>query len=215
MRIDCKKCIDKLLPIIQKKGFNALKIDDVAKYMDISKATLYKYFSSKDEIVEKVVDVYVDCIKNIDQLIVNEEAPFSIRFQRLFEQSMLIAVYISDIFLEDLKTSYPQLLDRITQAQLERSWHLDQFYASGVSQGVFNPIHFKLFMFQDEIMLRKIIQPNFLIPNDLTIKQAIYEYYTLKKLQLFKPEYLEQMDDSLIKGAIHTIVQKLTYPYTT
>jgi AcrR family transcriptional regulator len=37
-----------------------LKIDDIARYMDISKATLYKDFSTRVEIIEVVVAHYID-----------------------------------------------------------------------------------------------------------------------------------------------------------
>ncbi|HCX47695.1 MAG TPA: hypothetical protein DG757_01340, partial [Bacillus sp. (in: Bacteria)] len=38
--------INKIKPIIRKTSFSQLKIDEIAKYMDISKATLYKRFST-------------------------------------------------------------------------------------------------------------------------------------------------------------------------
>ncbi|MDV2887984.1 TetR/AcrR family transcriptional regulator, partial [Alkalihalophilus pseudofirmus] len=47
--------IEKIKPVIRRNKFSQLKIDDIAKYMDISKVTLYKHFSSKDEIIQRVV----------------------------------------------------------------------------------------------------------------------------------------------------------------
>lgn len=43
--------VEKIKPIIRKTKFSQLKVDDLAKYMDISKVTLYKHFSSKDDII--------------------------------------------------------------------------------------------------------------------------------------------------------------------
>ena len=52
--------INKIKPVIRKTSFSQLKIDEIAKYMDISKATLYKRFSSKDEIIEAVVEDFMN-----------------------------------------------------------------------------------------------------------------------------------------------------------
>jgi AcrR family transcriptional regulator len=52
-----QKLLTKIIPVLRTKSISSLRMDDIAKYMDISKATLYKYFSSKEEIIQSVVTV--------------------------------------------------------------------------------------------------------------------------------------------------------------
>ena len=45
--------INKIKPVIRKASFSQLKIDEIAKYMDISKATLYKRFLRKMKLLRR------------------------------------------------------------------------------------------------------------------------------------------------------------------
>ncbi|MBD1372249.1 TetR/AcrR family transcriptional regulator [Hazenella sp. IB182357] len=204
-----EKYIEKIMPVLRKQGITTLKMDDISRHMDISKATLYKYFSSKDEIMERVVAVYTGYMVNADT-ITNENLSFHQRFQKIYEQSMLIAIYISDAFLMDLKNYYPHLFETISQARFDRITNLKQFFDEGIDLKVFQNIHYQMFMLQDDVVLRKIMDPILLNQLDLTLKQSLFEYYTLKKLQLFKQDHLEDSDNEFMKNTISQIVKKIS-----
>ncbi len=75
-----------------------MKIDEIAKYMDISKATLYKRFSSKDEIIEAVVEDFMNYLLEGDADNQDESMSFAERFQKTFIHSLKCVTYISDVF---------------------------------------------------------------------------------------------------------------------
>src|SRR5947209_4158884 len=70
------KYLLKLLLIIKHRGFSHLRIDDVVRHMDISKATFYKHFSSKEEVIERVVDIVVDYLDQSVAMIKDESFPY-------------------------------------------------------------------------------------------------------------------------------------------
>ncbi|SFI78542.1 MULTISPECIES: TetR/AcrR family transcriptional regulator [unclassified Bacillus (in: firmicutes)] len=205
-----KKLIFKLLPIVKKQGISPLRTDDIARYMDISKATMYKYFSSKDEIIQYIVKVYAEYITSIDQTIFEESVPFGERFQKTFEQSLLIAIYISDTFILDLKHSAPVLYEQIIQAQNERNNKLKKFYEEHINKEVFNKINPALILIQDDVLLRKLFEPTILIQNNMTLYQALFDYYILKKQQVIHHKYKDEIDDSKMVSTIQYIVQKVS-----
>lgn len=205
-----KKLIFKLLPIVKKQGISPLRTDDIARYMDISKATMYKYFSSKDEIIQYIVKVYAEYITSIDQTIFEETVPFGERFQKTFEQSLLIAFYISDIFILDLRNSAPVLYEQIIQAKNERNNKLKKFYEEYIKKEVFNNINPALILIQDDVLLRKLFEPTILIQNNMTLYQALFDYYILKKQQVIHHKYKEEIDDSKMESTIQYIVQKVS-----
>ena len=49
----------KIAVVVRQRGVNILKIDDFTKYMDISKATFYKYFKDKNDVVNCFVEKYI------------------------------------------------------------------------------------------------------------------------------------------------------------
>ena len=201
--------INKIKPVIRKMSFSQLKIDEIAKYMDISKATLYKRFSSKDEIIEAVVEDFINyLLEDADNQ--DESMTFAERFQKTFIHSLKCVTYISDVFLQDLKEAYPHLSDQLVAAQQNRNRNLQMFFESGMEQGYFNKMNAPLFMVQDDVMLRRIIDHTFCIQYDITLKQAILDFYNLKKYQLFKPEFLDVVDDSEIEKEIIANLQMIS-----
>jgi AcrR family transcriptional regulator len=211
LRQDMKeKYLAKLLPMIKYRGFSHLRIDDLVRSMDISKATFYKHFSSKEEVIELVVEMVVSYLQEAATLIGNESSPYLERFQHTFGQSLLIASYLSDAFVLDLKQVFPPLWERIRQAQQERQRHVQQFYEHGIITGVFQPINPALVVLQDELILRSIMDPVFLMEHDLTLRAVLYDYYELQKYQLLAPEVFKQVDDAPVKEYIDMIARKIT-----
>jgi AcrR family transcriptional regulator len=208
--VSVDKYIEKIKPIIRKIKYSQLKIDDIAKYMDISKVTLYKHVSSKDEIIQQVVDYYINYFQEADAVVKDDSVSFIERFQKTFAQSLICVIYVSDLFLHDLKEFYPHLFENLAAAQQNRNKNLQTFFESGMDQKIFNRMNPVLFMVQDDAVLRRIMEPSFSIQYDVTLKQAIIDFYKMKQYQLLKPEYLDTIDDSIIEKGIVTILQTIS-----
>lgn len=208
--VSVEKYIEKIKPVIRRTKFSQLKVDDLAKYMDISKVTLYKYFASKDDIIGQVVDYYIDYSKKADDAVKDDSVSFLERFQITFLQSLMCAVYISDLFMQDLKEFYPHHFENLSVALQNRNKNLQTFFESGMEQQIFNRLNAVLFMVQDDAVLRRFIEPSFSIQYDITLKQAIMDYYRMKQYQLLKPEYLKIIDDPDIEGKIVHILQTIS-----
>lgn len=204
------KYFDKIKPVFRKNGISQLNMDDIARHMDISKATMYKYFSSKDEIIKLFVDYCVDYFKSGESVMSDERISYPERFQITFEQSLKAAVYMPDILLQDLKDAYPNLLESVLLAQQERHTNFRKFFDAGVTNGVFIPINPTLFLIQDDVVLRRILEPSFTIQFDLTLKKALMDFYLIKKHQLITPNLLNTVDDSLMEKKISQVIQRIT-----
>ena len=79
-----------------------------------------------------------------------------------------------------------------------------------MDQKIFNRMNAVLFMVQDDAVLRHIIEPSFSIQYDVTLKQAIIDFYKMKQYQLLKPEYLDTVDESVIEKGIVKILQTIS-----
>src|SRR5579884_39941 len=114
------KYLTRLQPAIKHSGLSHLKIDDIVRFMGISKATFYKYFSSKEDVIEQGTELVASYFKQAATLISNESSSHLQRFQNAFTQSLVLAVSFPDTFLLDLKQTYPLLWERVKQAKQER-----------------------------------------------------------------------------------------------
>ncbi|MCL6663917.1 TetR/AcrR family transcriptional regulator [Paenibacillus polymyxa] len=198
----------RLLTYVKKNGFQSLKMDEIAKIMDISRATLYKYFSTKEDIITFIVGLSIEYIHEIiedsdaDQVIVQ-------RFQQTFEQTILLKEFFTDIFLRDLESSYPENYERLKESMKQREYQELAFYDEGIKEGFFNKIDGRLIVMQDE-MLRNILDVKYLVENHLTVYQVLFDFYNLKKIQLFKPDKIKMIDDNLMIPKIEYMAQKIS-----
>lgn len=203
------KLLKKLISSVMKDGFQSLRMDDIAKHMDISRATMYKHFSSKEDVIKGVVRVFVDYINKLeDPALDNDDNFFGIWFQQMFEQSVSLVGKITDVFLKDLQSAFPDLFDLLKSTLNKREQQAQNFYQFGKDKGIFNPINEKFIILQDDLLLREIINIKYLVYNQMSIQQVLHDYYQFKKFQLFKPEKMSVIDDSNIIPIIDHIVEK-------
>lgn len=203
------KLLKKIIPAVMKDGFQQLKMEEIAKLMDVSRATMYKHFSSKEEVIAGVVYIFVDYIDQLKLPSVQvEEELFGVSFQQLFEQSVSLAGKISEVFLKELHSAYPELSDSLKSALLQRESQSLEFYRHGIDKGIFQPVNERFILLQDELLLREIMNTKYLLQNQTSIQQVLTDYYQFKKIQLFRPEKMGLIEDQLIIPVINHVAEK-------
>lgn len=200
----------KIINVVRTQGFLSFTIQDIAKLMNISRASLYNYFSSKEDIIMEMTDLYIDYIKEADKTISNENLSYQLRLLKVFEQAVLSAIYASDIYLNDLKTSCTVLYEKKMLSKKDRLASLYTFYQNGMDAGVFNTLNPIILVMQDEVVLRKLFNSSFLTEEGLSLKQALYDYYEAKKIQVLKLEYLNSKENVSIDCVIEHILKKIS-----
>ncbi|ACT00426.1 TetR/AcrR family transcriptional regulator [Paenibacillus sp. JDR-2] len=203
------KLIVKLIPYLRKNGLQSVRMDEIARVMEVSRATLYKYFSTKEEIIGFIIEGFIGYINELTIQPLDSEQSFSTRFQLIFEQTVSLNEYFTEIFLKELETSYPEWHDKLDEAMKQRERLILAFYEEGVRKGIFNNVNGKLLIKQDEI-LRGMFNVKYLMTNQLTVEQVLQDYYQLKKIQLFKPDKLSAVDDASMMPRIEHLTHKIT-----
>ncbi len=114
----CTVMEEKKLHIIQnvgklylKFGIRSVTMDDVAQEFGISKKTLYRYFRDKADLVEQVVDFYLESsLMKIDSK--QDENAIEFYFALRTQISKILKYFNNNIEF-DLKKQYPQLFQRV------------------------------------------------------------------------------------------------------
>ena len=83
----------KLLHPLKTSGFQHIRMDDIAKYMDLSKATVYKYFPSRDEIFERLAEIFITYIVGVEEQALEGDQALIKGYQTSFAKSLVIANY--------------------------------------------------------------------------------------------------------------------------
>ncbi|MFE6076559.1 TetR/AcrR family transcriptional regulator [Paenibacillus sp. NPDC057886] len=200
--------IYRLIHQARKESLTNMRAEDMAKCMDVSKVTMYKYFSSKDDILASVISNFKDYLRNEDIFSFHEDDSVIVRYQKTFEQSLMINFYFPEHFFDDFKNNQPFLYEEIVDAQHFRFTQLEELYRMGLENGIFHPVNAAIFVLDDQVILRRILDPSFLIRHNLLLQNALMDYYNMQKRKLLKEEYLHSLDDSPVKESIGFFVTK-------
>lgn len=113
----------KTLELIEKKGFK-FTTEDLAKTLSTSKRTIYTYFSSKDEIIEKTIDFVFDEISKSDAEILNNEQLTLVQKITLYFQNIPDTYNLSSItkYMDELQRFYPEQWEKVN-TNLNTFWN--------------------------------------------------------------------------------------------
>lgn len=203
-----EKLIMKVLGNIRDHQFVHMNMEDMAKLMGISRATLYKYFANKEEIFEHFTDGLIAYFE-LDKEQETKEQMLGERFQHVFEQSTSLALLVPESFLKQLEQMYPEMYYRLNTAI--SNWHkkVVAFYKDGAEKGVFRSLNPHLLIAQQQVF-ETLFNPKFLMQHQLTVEQALWDFYALQKHQLFKESHLEAVNDEVMKSKIMYLTNKVT-----
>lgn len=181
------KWIEILMPIYLKNGLKKFTMDDISNKLGVSKATIYKHFSSRLEILEEVVKTKITEISSYEDFITDENIPYHNRYQKAIQNASLQLAGISTQFLLDLKELYPDLWEKIMSLQYFAAERAKLFYQEGIDKGhLMNDFDPQWLAITDKIFLMSLSDPRFLMANQLTLQKAIEDYFLMKSKGIFK-----------------------------
>jgi len=205
-----EQMINKINDEVVKNGFKTLTMDGIAKVMGISRGKLYQYFSSKDEVIEAVVNRYLQYIEKIS-IIGNpqENQEFIDEFISIYFQNVTLAGSASKTFVNDLKTVYPSLYQKFSDSMAKRDFVIQEFYEAGMKKSVFNQgMNAQLLNIQDQTMLAVLVLPQFLFTHRLEPSHAIRDYLRLRILGIIAPEFHNLVNHADVESQIKHLDEK-------
>lgn len=175
-----EKYLNLLTQTFKVHGLRKYTMDGIAKELNITKATLYQYFKSKDEMVEIILERVIFQLRDFEKIAQNQNLSFEERYYQIIELFAGVISDISNIFLEDLRNDYPKLWKDVHNFIEYTSEVLFVFYDSGKKAGVFKDINSAVLAMTDRMFFNAVSDVEFLNKNKLTLKQAFEEYYKVK-----------------------------------
>ena len=178
------KILKSTIKVFNIKGLK-LTMDDIAEYMGISKKTIYKYYDSKEEIFDRIVDYVFSDIKKREQEIMDEEGlSLEERVRKLLAAFPERFTEVDFAKLGDLKDKYPKIHKKLKK-RLENGWEPTlELLEQGKREGLYREdANFQIF----KVMM------------DASIAR-FFETDTLKRNKISYVEALNQVVDILLTG---------------
>lgn len=181
-----REWISVLSPLYLREGMKRHNMDDIAAELGVSKATLYKHYSSRQEILEEIVKNKLEELRVFEQYLMNNEVPFTERYQKAVKAAALVLAGISNAFLLDVKELHEHLWVSIRDFQDYALKLAREFYQRGIEEGILHEIDPNLLAVTDKMFIRAVSDPQFLIDNNLSLQTAFEGYFLMKSKGIFK-----------------------------
>lgn len=195
-----------ILNNIVKGGFADLKMEDFVKMLPASRSTVYRYFSSRENIISDVVAEYLKYIDSFElPSAVHSDEDWVRNVEQQLEEALILNSHLSTVFWNDLKNEFPGEFSSLRAKISDHNSQLLKFYQAGQQAGIFNLSQPALWILQDRLMIPKLSDPDYLVSHGLTIREAVTSYVLMKSQQIIKPAYLDQFDSSFTE----TIIEKM------
>lgn len=181
------KWVRLIMPIYMKNGLKKFTMEDICIQLNVSKATIYKHFSSRTEILEAVVQQKIREIAAYEADTMDTTMSYKQRYENAIRRASVQLAGISNQFLLDLREMYPELWQKIQALQYFAAERAKAFYEEGIQKGFlhdnFDPNWLAI---TDKIFLIGLSDPQFLIENNLTLQKAVEDYFRMKSKGIFK-----------------------------
>jgi AcrR family transcriptional regulator len=170
----------------QAHGLRSLTMDQAAALLGVSKATLYTYFRSKEEILQAALAWKFQGIARFQVQLFNREIPYWERFTQAMRIAAEETTAIRTEFLAELRSAYPRVWEQVDAFIRESSDALRRFYADGIEAGALARVHPGIMVAADEAFFRYLAEPANLEREGLKLNEALSHYFALKYGGLFR-----------------------------
>ncbi len=187
--------IKKVYALYAKHGFEGISMDEVSAQTGISKATLYRYFTSKEDIVKGMVQFLISHLDSVRFGAVKALDDIMEGLEEFYVKSILSAALSGSRFLTDLEHKYPESYTDCMEAMDAMEKRFSGFYAEAVKMGCFRDLPFAFVSRQFGTMLRTVINMDYLEENQMTLPEAVRDYYRMFLCQILTEDCLSVTEE--------------------
>ncbi len=176
MNSEQTKIIDFCKDYFLENGFYKTTMDEIAAQLRMSKKTIYKYYSTKEDLVKETIIKFLEFHKeNIGQII-NENSNAVIKLNELFNYIGKMIAKINEKFIRDIQTQMPDLWKDIDAFRTKMmTVNIGKIIEQGKKEGVFIDKTSAIITGVFISAVRGVINPEFIMANKFSIKMALEE----------------------------------------
>ena len=175
-----KKWLKKVLPYFYEHGVHKVTMDQISDHLGISKATIYNYFKSKEELIEAAVWLKLTDLSIMKEFLFNDELDFIERYYEGVKHFTTNLDGLTTEYLNELKVFFPSCWEPIQLFQKASVENLMQYYQIGIERGIFTEFNIALMAQQDRLFFDLVTDAAFLAKHNLSLQLAFEEYFAIK-----------------------------------
>lgn len=166
---------------ILAEGFSRLSVDEIATMFGMSKKTFYKFFPTKEELINQVAERIMAEGRLSLSRIAGSEKDFISKIHELISFVMLQSTRISKALQTDVERYAPDLWKRIEEfRRLRIAEVFSRLVDQGIEEGyVRSDINKRIFLLVVLGSVRNVINPTVLVHESFSAREAVDSVLTL------------------------------------
>ncbi|GMU90898.1 MAG: hypothetical protein AMXMBFR49_31020 [Chlorobiota bacterium] len=186
----------------RETGFSRIPVDEIAKGMKISKKTIYKHFTSKEELVEAAFRSFMRESAAFVAEVAGTDDVSVLKLVKILNRMLTQTTLISNDFINDLQQTMPALweeFDNFRSSMMRDT--ISKIYAQGIEEGLVKkfPLPIVVAVFVGGI--REVIKSEFLAVNGFSFNQAVAGFYRFMLTSIMTDKGNEEFSN-LIYGVL-------------
>lgn len=155
------------------KGFYNINMDELAQQAGISKRTLYRYFRSKEEIIEASLDAFTTEMAEEAGKILEQDLPAAELIAAVMKLLFTRGQFVTNpAGLNDLRVHYPQLWKKIDSFRLEKARGAITRFMQQSQNPVLQEIDPRIITAVTLASIQTVLNPVFIFENDLSFEST-------------------------------------------
>ena len=178
------------------EGFYKITMDEIAQELQVSKKTIYKYFPSKERLVEEISDDVINSVCGNVEKIVDCSENVVIKFVKMLYMYNNNLVKFSDKWYRDLQLHTPHIWQKIDKMRTEKIYMgAKKLLEQGKREKLVENYPSEIMVSAFVSTIRAVMNPEFILANKFSMQQAFkYSYEMLLNgilTELGKQKYQE------------------------
>ena len=158
------------------EGFFRTTMDELANELGISKKTIYKYFPSKEKLVEEIAESIINQTTCDMEDVIDAETDVVSKFVKILDVYNSKIIRCSEKWYRDLQVHAPHIWKRIEKVRSEKIYEsLGKLIKQGKREGLIEGYPPEIVITSFIAMIRSVMNPDFIIQNKFSMKEA-FEY---------------------------------------
>ncbi len=186
------------LDLIFRDGVRGFTVETLAKDLVMSKKTIYKYFPTKENLLQKIFQYITTLIARNFQKVMKEELNSLDKFELLVDQVIKTLNRVSLTRIVELKARYPLIWKQIEQFRLERREDFLTIFIQAKQEGYVRPdvdLELTATLFMN--IINDVFQPEFFVKNQLNPNEVLIGFRNIFLRGIITPTGLKHIEDKL------------------
>jgi AcrR family transcriptional regulator len=182
-------------------------MDEIARELQMSKKTIYKYFPSKEKLVEEISEDFINCASFDVNCIINARENVVVKFVKLLNMYSSRMMHHSEKWYRDLQLHTPHIWHKVDNFRTERILTIIKILLEqGKKEKLIEPYPTEIIITAFISTIRAIVNPDFILKNKFSMQEAFKFTFEMlmngiltkqgkEKYQKTKEQFLKESTD--------------------